>query len=261
MTKLTRDYSDQELMAVFISRQIEDGEYISVGTNLAVPRAGVLLAHLHHGPNMIVGTGDVLANYIKGGRLEAFEFIADSRAAYGSEGSIVMDFETLRRIDLFFIGGIQIDKHGNTNLIGIGKDHSKLKFRGPGGAGTASLAALVKRYFLYTPAHNTRVFVEECDFRSSVGWDRGGADARKKLGLPGGGPEYCITPLCVMDFAEDTKHLRLKHVAPHSSVDEIVKNTGFDLIIPDQLDPLDPPTPQELDILRNKIDRAGVLRQ
>jgi hypothetical protein len=31
-------------------------------------------------------------------------------------------------------------------------------------------------------------------FISTVGWDRGGADARVKLGLPGGGPKYCVTP-------------------------------------------------------------------
>ena len=256
-----RYYSDQELMAVFISRQIQDGEFVSVGTNLPVPRAGVLLAHLHHAPNLILGTGDILTNYAKGGRLEAFEFIADSRAAFGAEGVTAMDFETLRRVDLFFVGGVQIDKYGNTNLIGIGKDHRHLKFRGPGGAGTATLTALVKRYFIYTNSHTPRIFVEECDFRSTVGWDKGGADARKKLGFPGGGPDYVITPLCVMDFEEETKRMRLKHLAPHTTVEEVVKNTGFELIIPKVIEPIAAPTEQELDTLRTRVDTAGILRR
>lgn len=255
-----RDYSDQEAMAVFISRHVQDGEYVSVGTNLPVPRAGVLLAHLHHAPNLILGTGDVLTNYVKGGHLGAFEFIADSRAAFSAEAIIAMDFETLSRVDLFFVGGVQIDKYGNTNLIGIGKDYRRLKLRGPGGAGTASLTAHVKRYFICTNTHSPRIFVEECDFRSTVGWDKGGADARKKLGLSGGGPEYVITPLCIMDFEEETKRMRLKHLAPHSTVDEVVRNTGFELIIPETIEPIEPPTPEELEILRTRIDIEGILR-
>jgi acyl CoA:acetate/3-ketoacid CoA transferase beta subunit len=46
--------SVKELMATFIARDIEDGEEVFVGTNLPVIRAGVLLAHLHHGPSMRV---------------------------------------------------------------------------------------------------------------------------------------------------------------------------------------------------------------
>ena len=47
-----KDYTTKELMATFIANDLEDGLGVIVGANLPVPRAGVLLAHLTHGPNM-----------------------------------------------------------------------------------------------------------------------------------------------------------------------------------------------------------------
>src|SRR5437764_14965981 len=41
-------------MAAFIAHDLRDGEWVEVGANLPVPRAGALLAHLTHGPNMTV---------------------------------------------------------------------------------------------------------------------------------------------------------------------------------------------------------------
>lgn len=254
-------YSDKELIAVFIARQMVDGEFVVVGTNLPVPRAGVLLAHLTRCPNLKIGTGDAVGNFLAVERIESVEFVADPRGVVGAEGFLPMDYESLGRRDLFFIGGLQIDQYGNTNLIGIGPDYPRLKFRGPGSIGIASIATHVKRYWIYTNTHNRRVFVAECDYRSSVGWDRGGADARRKLGLPGGGPELVLTPLCAMDFHEETKRMRLKHVMPRSSLAEVVENTGFELIIPERIEPLPPPTTEELRVLRQRVDPQGLLRQ
>ena len=59
------------------------------------------------------------------------------------------------------------------------------------------------RFHLVVNSHDTRIFVPKCDFVSAYGWGAGGADARTKLGLPGGGPRYVVTPLCVMDFEEE----------------------------------------------------------
>jgi len=261
MAATASDYSDKELMAVFISRQIRDGEFVNVGTNLPIPRAGVLLAHFTRCPNLRLGVGGgVIANFLQQPRVESFEFIGDYRSYVAAEAFLPMDFENLRRFDLFFVGGLQIDRYGNTNLIGIGKDYPRLRFRGPGTVGIASITTHARRYFIFSSAHNPRVFVERCEYVSSVGWNQGGADARRKLGLPGGGPQFVITPLCVMDFEEETKRMRLKHVAPRSSVEEIVKNTGFELIIPPNLEPLDPPTAAELAVLRVRVDPEGVLR-
>jgi glutaconate CoA-transferase subunit B len=258
---MVKDYTSKELMAIFISRQINDGEYISVGTNLPIPRAGVLLAHFTGCPNLKINMAGCIVNLLGEEGVKEIEFIADPRASKGAEYILPLDFENLSKIDLFFIGGIQIDKHGNTNLIGVGENPKKLKFRGPGSVGISTIASYVKRYFIFTATHNKRIFVEKCDYISSFGWGDGGADSRKKLGIPGGGPEYVITPLCIMDFTEDKKEMRLKHLAPNVSVDDVVKNTGFELIIPEKLEPLKPPKEDEIKILREKIDIRGILRK
>ena len=55
------DCSRAELQAVFIARQISDGEQVLAGTNLEVPRAALLLAHWHHAPNLRIQLGAYMA--------------------------------------------------------------------------------------------------------------------------------------------------------------------------------------------------------
>jgi glutaconate CoA-transferase subunit B len=109
--------------------------------------------------------------------------------------------------------------------------------------------------------HNPRLFVKKCDYISAYGWGNGGADARKRMRIPGGGPKYCITPLCVMDFAEDSKRMRLKSVHAGISVDTVKQATGFDLLIPDVVPTTEPPKADELQILRTRVDLEGRLRR
>jgi glutaconate CoA-transferase subunit B len=162
---------------------------------------------------------------------------------------------------VFFIGGVQVDPYGNTNLIGIGSDFRHLQFRGPGSVGTPTLSTHVGRYYIVLNSHSPRIFVERCDFISAYGWGTGGADARKKLGLPGGGPQYCVTPLCVMDFAEETKRLRLRSVHPGASAAEVRSQTGFALDAPTSTPSTEPPTQEELTVLRARVDLKGFLRR
>ncbi len=100
----------------------------------------------------------------------------------------------------------------------------------------------------------------KCDFISTVGWGQGGADARTRLGLPGGGPKYCVTPLCIMDFSEDEKRMRLRSVHPGVSVADVQRQTGFPLVIPDEVPTTPLPTSRELDVLRSRVDWVGALR-
>jgi acyl CoA:acetate/3-ketoacid CoA transferase beta subunit len=46
------DYSIQELMAVYLARELNDGEVLRVGVAMPVAEAAVRLAHLTRGPNM-----------------------------------------------------------------------------------------------------------------------------------------------------------------------------------------------------------------
>lgn len=265
MAQVAKDYTNKELMAAFVAGEVRDGETVSVGASLPVCRAGILLAHLTHAPNLKVQMSFTMTNLRNVEVLESFEFITDWRAARWAEfyysHDVGPDLYKRRRQAIFFIGGLQIDAYGNTNLIGIGSDFRRLKMRGPGGVGTASMATNIGRYYLYVNNHNKQTLTERLDWRSSFGYGEGGADARKKLNLPGGGPRFCITPLCIFDFEEESKRMRLKSVHPGVSVEQVLANTGFAPVVPEEVPTTAPPSEEQLELLRNRIDVEGVLRR
>lgn len=255
--------SREELLAVFISRQIEDGEQVIAGTNLEVPRAGLLLAHWHHAPNLRLQLGGYMANLSDQAELERFSARADfdRLGVPGIEAHVPLDFENLWRVDLTFIGGLQVDPYGNTNMIGLKREGGGFRMRGPGTVGIATLTSHIRRYFIFVNEHTPRVFVPQCDFVSSVGWAKGGADARERLGLPGGGPQFIITPLCIMDFDPRIKHARLRYLLPGVSAAEVQERTGFPLPLVADVEHMPPPTDRELAVLRSRVDPGGVLRR
>ncbi len=262
---MPNDYSPQELMAVFLARDLQDGDVLRVGVAMPVVEAAVRLAHLMHGPNMEL--------VFLGARMNVAHLHTIPMPAFGWDRRVVRWAEsysdTGHRFDrvkdwhnhVFFIGGVQVDPYGNTNLIGVGPDYHHLRFRGPGSVGTATLSTHVGRYYIVLNSHTPRIFVERCDYISAYGWGTGGADARQRLGLPGGGPQYCVTPLCVLDFAEDSKRMRLHSLHPGVSVTEVQTQTSFPFMVPDHVPSTTPPTAEELQVLRTRVDQHGFLRR
>ena len=261
------DYSTNELLACFLSRDFEDGARIGVGAGMGVPRVAVYLASLTRCPNIVVRMGESKTNLINVGPVGPFEFEGDIRATrwaecyYNDQHIAASETRQLVKSGLFFVGAIQVDKYGNCNLIGLGDDYKRLKLRGPGGIGAPTMSSQTKHYYIQVNRHDTRTFVEKCDYISHIGWDKGGEDARKKLGLPGGGPKYVLTPICIMDFEENTKRMRLKYVHQGTTVEQVVENTGFELIIPEKVPTTPPPAKEEIDFIRTKIDPGGELRK
>ena len=262
---MTAEATPKEIMACVIARDLADGEWVEVGANLPVPRAGALLAHLHHGPNMNVMLAMTKAWVHDQPAIEDFEFITDVRAmrwaeAYYEHDRLLSNMR-FRRKGVFFCGGIEIDRFGNSNLIGVGADHRRLAFRGPGAIGTCNATVYNGRYHLVTTSHSRRVLVERCSFVSALGFGDGAPGLRERLKLPGAGPRYIITPLCVFDFDPDTNAARLKSLNPGVTLEQVREQTGFEFLAPREPPVTQPPTEEELNILRTRIDRAGALRR
>ncbi|MBU1276119.1 MAG: hypothetical protein KJ720_12145 [Proteobacteria bacterium] len=259
------DYSAAELMAVFLSRDLRDGEMAHLGANQPVPRAAVLLAHLTHAPNMKVSQSLTLANLIDVPRPVPYsEFFTDWRRARWAESYRLGHevFADVKRFaDFFFLGGIQIDRFGNVNLIGTGTDYRRLDFRGPGSGAAAMASTFCPRYYLVAGDHNKRLLVDKVDFISAFGFGDGGREARNALGLPGGGPKYLVTPLCVMDFEPETKRMRLASLHPGVALEQVLENTSFDPVLPENIPTTAAPTSEELAVLRGRIDPQGTLRR
>ena len=258
------DATNLEIMAAFLANDLADGEILQIGAAMPVAEVAVRLAQFTHGPNMELIFIGARMNAHHLDTLPTPEFGWDHRVVRWAESYA----DTGHRFDrvkdwhrrVFFIGGVQVDRHGNTNLIGVGEDHSHLRFRGPGSVGTSTLSTLVGRYYILLNSHTARTFVERCDFVSAYGWGEGDPEGRRKLGIPGGGPRYCVTPLCVMDFTEDTKTMRLKSLHPGVTVEQVQANTGFEIVIPDHVPTTALPTAEELAIIRSRADIRGALR-
>jgi glutaconate CoA-transferase, subunit B len=144
-------------------------------------------------------------------------------------------------------------------MIGIG-EYDELKVRGPGTVGVI-WAGSMHHCYLYFVHHSKRTIVEKVDFISSPGYEYDGSGRSKKLKSTSQGPRFAYTPMCVLDFTEDIKQLRLKSVHPGYTVQDVIDNTGCELVIPDDVPQTRAPSEYELFLLRTQIDRTGTLRQ
>ena len=265
----TDKYSTAELMAIIIARSCagEDEIWGSGGANQVVSLAANRLAQITVAPNMWLFSGGA---GVYNGKFDTLPISTwDPRASHGAECRIllsdVVDNSTkgrgpghrIKRGGSGF-GGLQVDKYGNLNMIGAGGPHPRLKFRGPGTVGTLWLGSGPNN--LYFEHHNKRIFVEKLAYRSAAGWMEGG-DSRIKTLNGREGPQLVWTPICVCDFTEDEHRMRLVSVHPGHTVEEVVENTGFELVIPDNVPTTTPPTDWELNMLRTRVDRGGLLKK
>jgi glutaconate CoA-transferase subunit B len=157
------------------------------------------------------------------------------------------------RVDLGFIGGAEIDRFGNLNTSYIGHP-ARPQVRLPGSGGACDIASLARRLIIIM-SHERRRFVERVSYITSPGYGDGG-DWRQRVGLRGGGPTAVITTLGVLRFREDTREMFLDSYHPGVSVEAIKANTGWDLLIAENVHETSAPTPHELEILR-KYDTQG----
>ena len=82
-----------------------------------------------------------------------------------------------------------------------------------------------------------------------------GPGARAEAGLPPeAGPFKVITDLCIMGFDSKNKQMIVDFIHPGVEREDILRNTGFELLWNKNLKVTSEPTDGELTILRNKVD-------
>jgi acyl CoA:acetate/3-ketoacid CoA transferase beta subunit len=152
------------------------------------------------------------------------------------------------------MGATQLDRYGNQNLAFLGSYEQPtvqlLGFRGTPGN------TINNRTSYFVPSHSTRVFVEKVDCVSGVGYDRArqlGPNSSRYHRLP-----RVVTNLAVLDFETPDHTMRLVSVHPGVTVDEVVAQTGFELVVPDDTPTTRLPTDDELQLIREVIDPNGL---
>jgi len=245
-------YNVTELLICTAARLMEDNTTAFIGTG--IPMLAASLAQKMHAPNLVTifefgGTGAILESLpLAVGERRTFH-----RAVAAS--GICDIVETAQRgfVEYGFLGGAQIDPYGNLNSTVIG-DHDQPKVRLPGSGGGNDVGSHCWRTIAIM-RHDRRRFVEKVDFITTPGYLTG-PGAREAAGLPPGtGPYRVVTTLAVLGYDEDTKRMKLLETQPGVSVEEVMENTGFELLLPERIEQSQPPTEEELRTLRDEVDR------
>jgi glutaconate CoA-transferase subunit B len=244
------DYSPFELMAAAGARELKDGELVAVG--LGLPVVATFLAKRTHAPNISIlfelGIVDPEPVHTGIG-------LSDPRIWY--RGKIMSSFVDMLGtvlhkglVDVGFLGGLETDAYGNLNTTLLGDPHGKFRhFTGSGGGN--DIASCARRTVIII-RHEARKFNEAVSFVTSPGYLRGGGD-REAAGLRGA-PSRLITDKAVFGFDPISKRMKLESIHPGITLDEVVENMSFQPIVPDDLPTTEPPTGEQIRLIREVID-------
>ncbi len=245
-----------EQMICAASRLLENGATVAVGTG--APCAAAMLAQKTHAPDLLIlfeagGVAPILP--------EMPISVGDSRTFFRGVMATGMCeiMETCQRglVDYTFLGGAQIDMYGNLNSTVIGP-HERPRVRLPGSGGANDFASFCWRTMVITPQDKRR-FTRQMDYVTTPGF-LSGANAREAAGLPAGtGPYRVITNMAIMDFEETSRRMRVISLHPGFTLEQVLENCGFELLVAERLERTDPPTEVELQILRTQVDPAGYI--
>ena len=247
-----------ELMISALARTIEDGTLIFHGYGSPLVQIALHVAKRMHAPNMVLVAGATYGINLYPPFLTptSNDWALDRRAECSLDIGELFDLAASGRMGRMFLSGLQIDRWGNANVTMLGDKELTLKL--PGGGGGCNLSCDAQRLTLWTTAHRCETapgekrryrLVERCDFVTSFGHRTADGRPRSGLGHLGLGPQWLVTDLGVFDF-NDEGHLRLRQLYPDTTVDEVAENTGFELIVADDLSIAPLPAPEAIGIIR-----------
>lgn len=240
------DVAPGELMVAQAALQIRDGERVFVGMRL--PLIAFVVAKRTHAPDAVglFETG-IVRDEPSPELLYTMGDPANVRGALWCTRTLdLMGLLQRGEVDAGFIGGAEIDRHGNLNTTAIGPDRAHPAVALPGSGGGADIASLAGRLIVIMP-HDKRRLKGRVDFITSPGYGEGG-EWRARVGLPRGGPSVLITTLGVFRFVDGEAMLATYH--PGRSVDEVRANTGWDVRVAEDVRETEAPSAEVLAIIR-----------
>ncbi len=222
----------EERLAVALAKLIQDPSappvrHVAVGAASAIPAAAVWLVKKQGSPMRMSLLHKRSGNPFTEGTRELFDLTGQGR------------------IDLFFLGGGQIDGQANLNLIGTGEWPGR-GVRFPGSFGSAFMYFMTARTILFREEHSPRVFVPKVDAISAPGVSPPGVFRR-------GHAQALVTGKCIFRFHPDRARFSLESSHPGETVESIRAATGFDFDVPAVVPATPDPTKAELALLRGAV--------
>ena len=255
----TVEFTDTEFMIAQGARLFEDGRSIFVGWG--IPQMVAMLAQKLYTPNVIqlfefgvIGPQPILP-FIRGtmgGPQNTYRSLQwlNMNWAFSYSASGYMDYGLL--------GAAQVDPYGNINSTFLGGTFEAPKRRFPGSGGGNQVASHCWETIIVIK-HEGRRFVPRVDFLTSPGYLTG-PGAREEAGLPRDtGPSYVVTSKALFGFERETKRMELRGILRGLSMDDVLLDMAFQPLIAREIIEIDPPTTDELRVLREDIDPSRII--
>jgi glutaconate CoA-transferase subunit B len=251
-------YSKSEMMIVAAARQLAGKRVCFVGVGL--PNIAVNLAARTVAPDLEL----VYEAGVFGARPARLPLsIGDPTIVTGSTAAVSM-FELFAfylqggLIDVGFLGGAQIDRHGNLNTTVIG-DYTRPKVRLPGSGGACEIAINAREIFVIM-RQSARSFVERIDFQTSPGSPA--ASRRDRLPDPptrrsGGGPTVVVTDLAVFRFDDDGE-MSVASLHPGVQPADVRAAMAWEPRWAYDVGVTRPPSVEELRLIRHELDPSRI---
>ena len=228
------EHSADEMMTVAAARELRDGEVCFVGIGLPSTAANLARGMGASDVVLVYESGTIGSKPTKLPLSIGDGDLAETADSVVSVPEIFNYWLQGGRIDVGFLGAAQIDRNGNLNSTVIGP-YDEPKVRLPGAGGAPEIAAQAKRVITII-RQSPRTFVGELDFRSSLGAD----------------DQVVITDLGVL---RRNGELVLEALHPGVTLEQAREATGWELRIADDLRTTEPPSEQELTLLRELKSR------
>jgi glutaconate CoA-transferase subunit B len=209
---LSSEAKTEELLACTIARLIGDARHVAVGAASPIPATGVFLLKQKNPALRVSLLQKRTGNPFTEGSRELFDLAGQGR------------------IDVFFLGGAQIDGAANINLV-----HAEGR-RFPGSFGSAFMYQAVRNVILFREEHSPRVLVPKVEFISATG-----------------NPAALLTGKALFSWQKDKRRFRLESVHGGAKEADIRAATGFEFDVSPTVLPTRIPDEEELKTLRTRV--------
>ena len=247
-------HTPDELMIVCMAREVQNGDLMAQGLTTPMAIVAYHLARATHAPQATIMqlAGNILIYTIEPPPVSILynEFRAMENAVHVSTQTEVYEtlFKRARSIIEFFRPA-QVDKFGNTNNSLIRTSRSRLRL--PGGFGIPDVSPLYPRSVYYCPRHERRVFVDRVDYVGGLGITAAMASGERRV-------IHIISEFGVFRIEPEKGRMSISSIHPGVTLETIKENTGFEILIPEEITETKPPTDLELRLIREKIDPLNI---
>jgi acyl CoA:acetate/3-ketoacid CoA transferase beta subunit len=249
--------SDATLEEILIARMAREfsGKVIGVGATILSDLAA-RLAKATHAPELFLTTASRAAadpDLHAKSLFDEWRYAKSARMALG--WGEMFDLIAQGRFQIW-IGAVQIDRTGNSNISAIG-DWAKPKVQLVGARGVPDDLWGCARLCYHIRKQTPRSFVKRVDFVCGLGF----GEERSRLGNRSAAPGIVVSDLGVYDFDEAAGAMRVVSLHQGVTFDQARAATAFPLLRPTGVISSTPlPSRDELKLIREVIDPLGLRR-